>query len=308
MKSKASNRPGEGIRMAVLLPVGILLAVAIAVLVFSRQKTKPPVPPREKAFSSVNESSAEPVPTPPRVLIRPSEAPSQSVPVAALDATHLASLLMDSSSPQQARRQAARALAKIGTPEAMAALKAALAAKDTPPYVKVAIAEALGQSPSSDAQSLLHELLNGKDETVARGAARGLALRGDADAVSTLGTTLFSEQTPLSVRTEAALALGDVDLPGAQDLLTHAITQIQNEDIQESILDGLGRRPFSETEQFFRGYLDSPNVPADFKVLAIEAITDADGDVGPFLSNYLNASNPEVRAAAKSALDFLAPN
>ena len=162
--------------------------------------------------------------------------------------------------------------------------------------------------PIPKPRRLLHELVNGKDETLARGAARGFAARGDADAVNTLGTLLFNDQTPLSVRTEAALALGDVNLPTAQDLLTRAVAQIHDEDVLESALDGLGRRPFSETEGFFRNYLNSPDVPADAKVLAIEAVRDADGDnVEPFLSNYLNDANPEVRAAAKDAVDFLGP-
>jgi HEAT repeat protein len=195
----------------------------------------------------------------------------------------------------------------MGTDEAMAALKTALAGEN-PPYLKAAIAEGLGESPNSTAHDLLNELLSGKDEITARAAARGLALRGDSDAMDTLGTALFSEQTPLSVRAEAARALGDVDLSGAQDLLVRAIAQIQDDDVRESVLDGLGRRPFSETEPFFRNYLNSPDVPPAEKVLAIEAITDADGDVGPFLSNYLNDPNPDVRAAAQSALDFLNPS
>lgn len=294
--------------MAVLLPVAIVLALAVAVLVFSGYKTENPGQLHTtESTSSPAAVSTSSSPTPPRVMIRPSEANSSSS-QAESDPARLAAVLADSSSSQPARRAAARALAKLGTPEAMAALKSALAAKDTPPYVKAAIAEVLGESPSLEATALLHELLDGKDETVARAAARGLASRGDADAVSTLGNTLYNEQTPLGVRTEAALALGDVDLPSAQDLLTRAIAQIHDEDIQESILDGLGRRPFAETEPFFSQYLDSPNVPPDFKVLAIEAITDADGDVPSFLSKYLTADNADVRAAAKSALDFLAPN
>ena len=188
----------------------------------------------------------------------------------------------------------------------MAALKAALAGNN-PPYLKAAIAESLGESPSPAARDLLHDLVNGKDEITARAAARGLAWAGDANAVDTLGNVLFNEQSPLSVRAEAARALGDVDLSSAQDLLVRAVTQIEDDDVRESVLDGLGRRPFSETEEFFRNYLNSPDVPPDSKVLAIEAITDADGDVGPFLATYLNDPNPEVRAAAKSAMDFLTP-
>jgi hypothetical protein len=223
------------------------------------------------------------------------------------ETARLISVMLDKSSTLQARRQAARALDKIGTDEAMAALKNALAG-DTAPYVKAAIAEGLGASPNAEARDLLHELVNGKDQTTARAAARGLAARGDADAVDTLGSVLFNNETPLSVRTEAALALGDVSLPGAQDQLTRAITQIQDDDVRESVLDGLGRRPFSETEGFFRDYLNSPTVPPESKILAIEAITDADGPVASFLSNYLNDPNPDVRAAASAAVSTLAPN
>jgi len=210
--------------------------------------------------------------------------------------------MLDASASIQARRDAARALGKISTEEARGLLNS------VPPFLKAAIAEGLGQNPSAEARDMLHDLVNGKDEAVARSAARGLGTRGDADAVDTLGKLLFNDQTPESVRTEAALALGDVNLPSALDQLTRAIAQIHDEDVIESVLDGLGRRPFSDTEQFFGNYLNSPDVPPESKVLAIEAVRDADGDVVPFLSKYLNDANPEVRAAAKEALDFLDPN
>lgn len=215
--------------------------------------------------------------------------------------------MMDKSASLQMRREAARSLAKIGTAEAMAQLQIALT-NDSPSYVKTAIAEGLGQSPNAEARDLLRDLVNGKDQTVARAAVRGIASHGDADAVQTLGNLLYDDGTPLSVRTESARALGDVDLPGAQDLLTKAVMQIHDEDVVESVLDGLAARPFFETEDFFRSYLDSPNVPPNFKVIAIEDLTDSDDDVGPFLSKYLNDPNPDVRAAAKSVLDFLGPS
>lgn len=219
----------------------------------------------------------------------------------------LTALLFDNATPLQARRQAARALAKIGTEQAVAALKSGLT-NNLPPYVKAAIAENLGQISGSEITDLLHELAGGKDETIARGAERGLAVRGDADAINTLSGLLNSTSAPLSVRTEAALALGDVDHPAAREDLAIALSKIQDEDIRESILDGMGRQPFSETEKFFRSYLNSPDVPADAKVLAIEAVRDADGDdIIPFLSNYVNDANPDVRAAAKDALEFLDP-
>jgi len=214
--------------------------------------------------------------------------------------------MLDPSVSLELRRQAARSLDKIGTAEAMAAIKSALAGEN-PPYLKVAIAEGLGECPNPEARDLLLELVNGKDQTIARGAARGIASRGDTDAVDTLGKLLFNDQTPLSVRTETALALGDVALPTAQSLLASAVAQIHDEDILESALDGLGRRPFTNTQAFFGKYLDSPDVPPAAKVLAIEAVRDAEGDVAPFLTRYLNDPNPDVREAVKAALQFLNP-
>ncbi len=218
-----------------------------------------------------------------------------------MDTARLIAQLFDSSYSLQARRQAARLLARLGSAEAMLALKTALT-NDSPAYLKVAIAEGLGECPAPEAEDMLHALASGKDETVARGAVRGLAVRGDVDAVDALGSLLFNEQTPMSVRTEAALGLGDINLANAEDTLTRATSQIQDPDVLESVLDGLGRRPFSDTQSFFSTYLNSPDVPAESKVLAIEAISDAEGNVAPFLLNYIDDSDPDVRAAALAAL------
>src|SRR5215204_3030722 len=121
--------------------------------------------------------------------------------------------LNDATLPLKARRQAARSLARLNSDEAIAALKIAL--RDGPAYLKAAVAEGLGASPHPEAREMLLELVNGQDETTARGALRGLALRADAEAVEVLSNVLFNGQKSDSVRTEAALALGDVDQPGA---------------------------------------------------------------------------------------------
>jgi HEAT repeat protein len=304
MKPNSSANPSDGIRLKVLLPVLLTLAVVLIAIVHFRSRSS----------SSASRPLVEQSVT--TALSNASSAPSRAVPTHSShqaqsenepETARLISVMLDRSANLRLRREAAKSLGKIGTEEAMAALKSALA-DDNPPYVKAAIAEGLGESPNPESANLLHQLVGNKDEITARGAARGLAARGDADAVSTLGNLLFNDQTPLSVRTEAALALGDVSLSSAQDLLTRAITQIQDEDVLESALDGLGRRPFSETEGFFRNYLDSSTVPPESKVLAIQSIADAEGDDIPqFLSKYLGDPNPDVRAAAKDALDFLNP-
>ena len=304
MKSDSSTRPPEGIRGKVLWPMAVVLVfLAVALLVSRRSQPAARQQVENVASSNAAASTALAALNAPRTF-RPRA--SQTIEMEPETARQI-SWLFDKSLSLQLRSQAAHALGKIGTDEAMAALKNVLT-NDSPRYLKAAVAEGLGQSPNPEAPGLLKELATGKDEITARGAARGLAARGDSQAVDTLGGLLFNDQTPLSVRTEAALALGDVELPGAQDLLTRAVTQIQDDDVRESVLDGLGRRPFSETEQFFRNYLNSSDVPPEAKVLAIEAVTDAEGDVAPFLSNYLNDPNPDVRAAAKQAVDTLSPS
>ncbi len=302
MKSNSSANSSDGIRLKVLWPFVLVLAVILIAIVHfhSRSRTPAQPPTVESVATAISNVAAAPY------RATSARQPHQSQSEAEPETERLISVMLNKSAALQLRRQAARSLGKIGTEEAMAALKSALT-NDNPPYLKAAIAEGLGECPNPESADLLRQLVNGKDETTARGAARGLATRGDANAVDTLGNLLFNDQTALSVRTEAALALGDVDLPTAQDLLTRAISQIHDEDVLESAIDGLGRRPFSETEDFFRNYLNSPDVPVDAKVLAIEAVRDADGDVAPFLSNYLNDANPDVRAAAKSALDFIEP-
>ena len=301
MKSNGSANSRDGVRMKVLGPIALLAVVILIALLFEHSRSRPPAKSPEEAAGVSNTA-----PRPPRNIAAIRSSLRSSQPEMEPETARLISIMLDKSAPQLLRRQAARSLGKIGTDEAMAALKSALT-NDNPPFVKAAIAEGLGKSPNPEAPALLENLVNSPDQTTARGAARGLAARGDAQAVGTLGTVLFNDQTPLSVRTEAALALGDVNLSGAQDLLTRAISQIHDEDILESALDGLGRRPFSETQDFFRNYLNSPDVPPESKVLAIEAIQDAEGDVAPFLSGYLNDPNPDVRDAAKEALDFLNP-
>jgi HEAT repeat protein len=308
MKSNARGDSPDRIRIKVLVPAVCLLLAITILLVFSRSGSKTAEKPPVEATTTASDTRANTQPAPPLAarVVRAAGSSQISQFEAEPETARLRSIMLDGSLSLRQRREAARALAKIGTDEAMTALKSALT-NNNPPYVKAAIAEGLGESPNPEAPDLLHQLVTGKDDTVARAAARGFALRGDADAVNTLGTLLFNGQTPLSVRSEAALALGDVDLPGAQDLLTKAISQINDEDVQESVLDGLGRRPFADTEEFFRNYLNSPDVPPASKVIAIQSITDADGEVAPFLANYLNDPNPDVRAAAKKALDFLSP-
>jgi HEAT repeat protein len=229
----------------------------------------------------------------------PAASASPSVPVDPATAKLIAELL-DATRPLKARREQARALARLGTAQAMTALRAAL--QDGPPYLKAGIGESLGESPSPEAMAMLLDLVHDTDQTAARGAIRGLAIRGDADSTDALGKVLFDDSTPESVRSEAALALGEVQQPAALATLTQAATQWPDGPLAESAIEGLGKRPFSETEQFFRNYLETPGLSAEAKIAALEALANSSAEAAPFLLNLASDPEPEVRAAAAWSL------
>jgi len=238
---------------------------------------------------------------PPSEPLSPKEPAIQPQVPADPAATALIAQLLDNSLPLKNRRQAARDLAKLNSDAAMAGLKQGLSSG--PPYLKAAMGEALGESKHPEARSTLLGMIAGDDETAARGAVRGLAERGDAEAAEDLSNVLFDKGRPESVRTEAALALGDVQQPAAVPALIRAITTSGDEAITEHALDGLGKHPFTETGDFFRQYLEAPDTPADAKVSALEALGNAPDEVAPFLLKYASDSDPDIRAAAAWALN-----
>jgi len=211
-------------------------------------------------------------------------------------AGQLAAQLLNETVPLKLRRSAAFELARLGSDEAFAALNAGLFSTNS--MVKAAIAESLGECPHAQAVALLTRLLDDEDETVARGAIRGLGSRGDAGASEALSNILFDPDRLDDVRAEAALALGEIAQPEALAALTRAINEIQDEAILEQIWEGLGSRPFAETEALFRSYLDSPNLSTDGKVMALEALANTEGNVAPLFLSYAGDADPEVRAAA----------
>jgi HEAT repeat protein len=211
-------------------------------------------------------------------------------------AGQLAAQLLNETAPFKLRRAAASSLAGLGSDEAFQALNAGLLSTNS--MVKAAIAESLGECAHKDAPALLSGLLDDDDEAVARGAIRGIGSRGDNAAVEALSNILFDPDRPEDVRAEAALTLGDIEQPEALAALTRAINEIQDEAILEQIWEGLGSRPFSETEDLFRSYLDSPNLSTEDKVMALEALGNTEGNVAPLLLAYANDPDPDVRAAA----------
>jgi len=206
------------------------------------------------------------------------------------------------SDPSRAKaRAAARALARLGSENAMEALKSVL--QDGTALLKAAVAEVLGECPSPDARPLLLALAHSADESTARGAMRGLAALGDAAATGAISSAMFDGNRSTALRTEAALALGGVQQPAALNALIRAVHEIRDETILSDVLNGLGHHPFAQTEATFREFLNRNDLSSSSRVAAIEALGYAPDNVTPsLLLDYTKDPLPEVRAAVGWAL------
>lgn len=212
----------------------------------------------------------------------------------------LAAILLDPSQPLKVRRQAAWSLGNIGSAEAVAVLRQALLT--APPQLKATIAEALGHSGHPQAKILLASLLRDYDESVVRGAVRGLAAMADTEAVKLLSEIIGDRQRSQAVRIEAALALGEVGTPEAYEPLIKHGGRGRDREIAEALLSGLGRQSFDRTERFFRAYLTSARVEPEMRMLALESLGQTTGNVAPFLTTFLTSEDADLRAAAAWAI------
>jgi HEAT repeat protein len=208
--------------------------------------------------------------------------------------------LNDENQSLKVRGKAAKALAGLGTSEAMSALKSALVTGSD--SLRASIAAALGESQDPQSASMLRGLLTDKAESVALAAVQALAQQGSPEAVAALSQLLYNTATPLNVRCEAALGLGEINQPGVVESLSHAAATIGDESIVTQILNALGSRPIEETRGFFESYLHSPTASAELKITAIEALGQAQGDPSALLLDVVRNPDAELRAAAAWAL------
>jgi len=296
MPEKQTPRPGF------VFTLFVLAVIAISAAVYFGRKTQP----QKKSNASTAEVSKINPTGPPRnqFLSRKKNSDGEETFPIVKDSTitQLLAKLNDSALGTKARRAAGRALARTATAEALDAAKAALQNTTLPSAVKAAMAEGLGENSLPEARKFLETLLAEKDEAVARAAVRGLAAAGDAAAADTLLQVLSDAGKPESVRTEAALALGDLNQPGITASLIKAMSDIKDENISEFILEGLGNRPFDETVEFFRSYLANPDTSSELRVAAIDALQNSKGDPTALLMKYTADPNPEVRAAVGFSL------
>jgi HEAT repeat protein len=164
------------------------------------------------------------------------------------------------------------------------------------------IAEALGHSRHPQAKILLYALLRDDDESVVRGAVRGLAAIADGETITHLSEIIGDRQRSHAVRAEAAIALGEVGTPEAYEPLIKLSGNERDREIVEAVLSGLGRQPFDRTKDFFRAYLESARVDSDMRILALESLGQTTGDATSFLATFLTAKDADARAAAAWAI------
>jgi HEAT repeat protein len=214
---------------------------------------------------------------------------------------YLIKLLRDPSAPWEQRKEAIRALAKDGSREAMLALDQAMNNSST--QIRLSIADALGDCPSPEALTLLLKLVNDPDVNVLRAAVGSLARQQQAGAAAALARLVTDPNGSADVRCEAALALGSIREPWVLDPLSRAARDSTDPDVAESALAALGKLDFSTTEGFFRDYVQSPDIPSDLRVSAIESLGQSEGDPTAFLTDLASkSSDPDIRLAAASAL------
>lgn len=213
-------------------------------------------------------------------------------------------VLNDSRASLTERRQAAFDLAAIGTDDAL--MELLLAASSANPFLKTAIADSLGEFDHPEARRLLEALLKDSEEMVGRAAIRSLTRLGDTAAVARIAEVLFDPDQPVSLRTEAALALGTVDHPEGMDLLLRATFEAEEVDESEPvfhhILEALAHRSFDEVSGFFRRYLAVPELERESRVAALEALGGGSGETASFLVGFLTDGDPEIRRAAAWSL------
>ena len=207
--------------------------------------------------------------------------------------------LKDYSLPMSERKAAIQALARLGTPEAIAALKEAL--KSGSDELRVAVAEGLGECTSPECAALLLGLLNDRSEAIVQAAIRGLAQVGSPEAVTALTQILNDPLRSGDLRTEAATGLGNVTGPGAMQALAQAAMTLGDEDLVTQVLNAIGGRDISETQSFFQQYMGSA-ASSDLRVAAIESLAQAKGDPTAFLLGYISDSDAAVRASAAWAM------
>ena len=210
--------------------------------------------------------------------------------------------LFDEKASSRERRRAAVVLAQDANSVELNLWSNLLADPTFPPYLKAAAAEALGHNANPQSKDLVRKALSDQDETVVRGAIRGLSALGGQEAVTTLSDLLYSPQSSDAVKSEAVWGLGQVKDPQAMKVLAeayHSPAFAEDVDFREEIVAAVGERASpEETLGFLQSIMDDPAADSSLRVAAISALQNYPGEVGPLVLKYLSSEDSDIREEA----------
>jgi HEAT repeat protein len=199
------------------------------------------------------------------------------------------------------RRIYAYRLARAGTPEAMAALFKVF--QTAGPEHKVFMLQLIGSTGNPAVKDWLWQWLSDSDIRVVMATIRGLSTIGGTDVTEKLVALLRDSKQPDQLRIEAALGLGTIGTPEAADMLTKALLETMETEVGMQILDALGRFPFETVAGTFKQFLSAPEVPAEKRVVALEALAYSTAGAVPFLLGFAEGdADADVRASAAWAI------
>jgi HEAT repeat protein len=199
------------------------------------------------------------------------------------------------------RRNFAYRLARVGSPECLAALQKVL--QTAPPEHKAFIAQLIGSTGNPAVKPLLWPLLNDASERVVIGAVRGLSTIGGEDVTAQIASILADGRRPEPIRVEAALGLGTIGTPAASEALMKRFRQDQSDELAKQVLNSLGRFSFPNVASLFDQVLTDSGTPSPMRVTAVEALANSSTEAVPFLLGLAERdTDASVRASAAWAI------
>lgn len=201
------------------------------------------------------------------------------------------------------RGRCAYRLARVGSPEAMAALLKVF--RTATPEQKMFLAQLISSTGNRSVKDWFLPLLNDPDDQVVCGAIRGLSGMGTDEVTPLLAGILADSNRSEGVRIEAALGLGNIGTGAARDALTGVFSTVEEDEVATQIVNSLGRFPFSQVAHWFGEYLTAPDTPAEMRTTAVEALAYSTKDAVPFLLGIAkDDADADVRASSAWAISL----
>jgi len=199
------------------------------------------------------------------------------------------------------RRAFAYRLARVASPECIAALLSVL--EIAPAEQKAFMAKLIGSTRNPSAKAALWSLLQDPDERVVMATISGLSAIGGDDVAGRIAVIMSDSGQSDQIRTAAAMGLGTIGTPAACQALIVSLSEPLSNGLTTQILNGLGRFKFSAVENTFRQYLDAPETRPEMRVAALEALATSSVEAVPFLLRFAQDDNDaEARASAAWAI------